>query len=237
MSKIRAIIFDYYSTLIDIRTDEGKDELFYYLSLYLQYYGVKTNAAKLRIAIKLEKEQLFQSAKESYHEIDLEVVFTNILGKEGLNNLFLAESCCMLLRTLSRERFQLFADSLPVLEQMKKNGCPLAVVSDAQKMFCVQECEMLGLTPFFNHAILSTHLGFRKPDPKIFTIACTLLAIPPMEAVYIGNDLEADVKGDQGIGMKSILLDRDKRVKNPEPKPDFYATDLGQAWAWVKRNS
>jgi len=233
MPKIRAIIFDCYSTLIDIRTDETKQELFYYLSLYLQYYGVKTNAEKLRTALDIEKEKYLQSTKEAYPEIDLEVVFMNILRKEGLSNPFLAESCCKLLRTLSRKRFQLFSDSLPVLEQMKKNGYPLAIVSDAQKVFCAQEGEMLGLTPFFNHTIMSTHLGFRKPDPRIFTIACTLLAIPPAEVVYIGNDLETDVKGAQGIGMKAILLDREKRMRNPESKPDFYATDLWQAWKWI----
>lgn len=237
MPKIRAIIFDCYSTLIDIRTDENKEEVFHYLSLYLQYYGVKTDAEELRITLDLEKKQYFQSATEAYPEIDLEMVFTNILRKEGLNNPFLAESCCRLLRTLSREQFQLFTDSLPVLEQMKKGGYPLAVVSDAQKVFCMQEGEILGITPFFSHTIMSTHLGFRKPDPRIFTIACTLLAIPPAEVVYIGNDLETDVKGAQRIGMKAVLLDRDKKVRNPEPKPDFYANDLWQAWEWIKGNS
>ena len=237
MSKVRAIIFDCYSTLIDIKTDEGKDELFHYLSIYLQYYGVKTDAEKLRAAFEQEKDQYLQSTKEAYPEIDIEMVFTNILKREGVSNPFLAESCCKLLRTLSRERFQLFEDSLPVLEEMKKNGYPLAIVSDAQKVFFVQEGEMLGLTPFFNHTIMSTHLGFRKPDPRIFSIACTLLALPPSEVVYVGNDLETDVKGAQGIGMKAILLDREKRVRNPESKPDFYATDLWQAWEWIKGNS
>jgi putative hydrolase of the HAD superfamily len=237
MPKIRAIIFDCYSTLIDIRTDEEKDEPFHYLSIYLQYYGVKTNAEKLKTAFDIEKEKYLQSTKEAYPEIDLETVFTNILKREGLSNPFLAESCCKLLRTLSRERFQLFDDSLPVLEEMKKNGYPLAVVSDAQKVFFTQEGEMLGLTQFFNHTLMSTHLGFRKPDPRIFTIACTLLAQPPAEVVYVGNDLETDVKGAQSIGMKAILLDRERRVSNPEPNPDFYATDLWQAWKWIKGNS
>jgi len=237
MPEIRAVIFDCYSTLIDIRTDENKEEVFHYLSLYLQYYGVKTDAGKLKSSLVREKEQYLQSTKVAYPEIDIEVIFTNILKNEGLNNPFLAESCCKLLRTLSRERFQLFEDSIPVLEQMKKSGYPLAVVSDAQKVFCMQEGETLGITPFFNHTIMSTHLGFRKPDSRLFTIACTLLEMPPAEVVYIGNDLETDVKGAQGTGMKAILLDRERRIKNPEPKPDFHAADLWQAWEWIKGNS
>ena len=236
MSKIRAVIFDCYSTLIDIKTDEEKEEVFHYLSLYLQYYGAKMNAESLKSALKSEREQYTYPKEERYLEIDLEIVFRNVLKKERLDNPFLAESCCKLFRVLSREHFQLFPDSLPVLEEMKKKGYPLAIVSDAQKVFCAQEGEILGITQFFSHTIMSTHFGFRKPDPRIFTIACTLLAIPPAEVVYIGNDLETDVKGAQGIGMKAILLDREKRVRNPEPKPDFHATDLWQAWEWIKSN-
>ena len=92
---------------------------------------------------------------------------------------------------------------------------------------------MLGLTPFFSHVIMSTHLGFRKPDPRLFTIACTLLDIPPAETVYIGNDPETDVKGAQAIGMQAILLDRDGKNRSQEPKPDFYATNLWEAWNWI----
>jgi len=234
MPKIRAVVFDCYSTLIDIKTNEQKDEIFRYLSLYLQYYGAKLDAEKLRLALEFEKKQCFQSAKERYPEIDLEVVFRSILEKEGSNTSFLAESCCKLFRVLSRERFQLFPDSLPVLEEIKKSGYPIAIVSDAQKVFCLEEGEMLGLTPFFNHVIMSTYLGFRKPDPRIFIIACTLLNISPEEAVYIGNDTETDVKGSKGIGMQAILLDRYGKHKNQEPKPDFYATNLWETWNWIK---
>jgi putative hydrolase of the HAD superfamily len=234
---IRAVIFDCYSTLIDIKTNEEKDEVYNYLSLYLQYYGTKLDAEKLKSAFYKEKEQYLQSKQERYPEIDLEIVFRNILRKEGLDNPFLAESCCKLLRAISRERFQLFPDSLLVLEEIKKGGYPIAVLSDAQKVYCFEEAEMLGLTPFFNCVIMSTHFGFRKPDPRLFTIACTLLNIPPAEAVYIGNEPETDVKGAKQVGMQAILLDREAKNKNQEPKPDFYATNLWEAWEWIKRNS
>jgi len=44
MSEIRAVIFDCYTTLIDIKTNERKEEVFGYLSLYLQYYGASISA-------------------------------------------------------------------------------------------------------------------------------------------------------------------------------------------------
>jgi putative hydrolase of the HAD superfamily len=236
MSKIRAVIFDCYSTLIDIRTNERKEEIFRRLSLYLRYYGVNIAAKSLMSALDQEKERYLQTNSERYPEVDLEVVFRNILKREGLDNPFLAESCCKLFRLLSRERFGVFPDSLPVLREMKTNGYPLAVLSDAQKVFCLQEGEMLGLTQFFDHFVMSTQFGFRKPDPRLFEIACSLLGIPPSEAVYIGNDPEKDVMGAKQIGMQAILVNRSPKNRNLEIEPDFYASNLWDAWEWIKKS-
>lgn len=237
MSKIRAVIFDCYSTLIDIRTNERKEEVFNYLSLYLQYYGARIDAAKLKSAFDLEREAYLQSRGEPYAEVDLEIVFKNILKKEGLENSFLAESCCKLLRVFSRERFELFPDSIPVLKEMKRSGYPLGVVSDAQKVFCLDEGEILGLNQFFDCIVLSTQFGFRKPDPRLFAITSSLLNVMPAESVYIGNDPETDVKGAKRIGMQAILLDRNLKNKNKGPKADFYASSLWEAWEWIRSSS
>jgi len=237
MSRIRAVIFDCYSTLIDIKTNEQRGEIFNYLSLYLQYYGANINSEKLESTLELEKRRYLRTRDERYAEVDLEIVFKNILKKAGLDSPFLAESCCKLFRLLSRERFQLFSDSIPVLKEMKKNGYRLAVVSDAQKVFCLEEGKMLGLSQFFDRIILSTYFGFRKPDPRLFAVCSTLLDIAPAEAVYIGNDPETDVKGAKQIGMQAILLDRDLKNRNQAPKPDFYAKNLWEAWEWIKSSS
>jgi putative hydrolase of the HAD superfamily len=239
MSGIRAVIFDCYSTLVDIKTDESNPQIYRYLSLYLQYYGAQIEERTLKTMLKREKERYIRRKNERYPEVDLEVVFNNIVKKEGLNNPFLAESCCKLFRLLSRERFQLFPDSLPVLEEISRNGYAMAVVSDAQKAFCLQEGQMLGINDFFDHIILSTQYGFRKPDSRLFEIACSLLGIPPSEAVYIGDHPEKDVEGAKRIGMRVILVDRDshKGEWNAQKQPDFYAKDLWEAWKWIRGNS
>jgi len=120
---------------------------------------------------------------------------------------------------------------------MKRDGYPLAMVSDAQKVYCMEEAKMLGLNQFFPHFIVSTHFGFKKPDPRLFTIACDLLEIPPTEAVYIGDSFERDIKGPKQIGMKVILLNRDQKEYNQETGLDFYAKDLWEAWEWIKSSS
>ncbi|MDY6917335.1 MAG: HAD family hydrolase [Chloroflexota bacterium] len=237
MPAIRSVIFDCYSTLIDIRTDEGKKEVFERLSLYLRYYGASVSAAELKASLEREKKRHLKSTVERYPEVDLEAVFRRVLERARLGNPFLAESCCKLFRLLSRERFELFPDTLPVLQQMKRAGYGLAVVSDAQKTFCIPEGEMLGLNQFFDHIVLSTQYGFRKPDPRLFTIACSLLGVSTAEAVYVGNDPDKDVEGAKGAGMRVVLVNRGEKAVDGRVKPDFHARDLQQAWRWIEGNS
>jgi len=237
MPRIRAVIFDYYNTLIDIRTDEDKPEVYSFLSQYLQYYGVHMNEQTLRAALDHEKKRYLKTKNEAYPEVDLEVVFSNMLQKEGICNPYGAESCCKLFRLLSRERFQLFPDSLPVLKEIKRSGYTMAVVSDAQKVFCLEEGDMLGLNQFFDHIVLSTQYGFRKPDPRLFTIACNLLEVAPDQAVYVGDDPKKDVKGAQKAGMMAVLVNRNQMNLETENKPDFSANNLWVAWDWIKKCS
>ena len=235
MPRIRAVIFDYYNTLIDIKTDEDKSEVFRYLSLYLQYYGVHMNEQNLRSALDHEKKRYLKTKDEACPEIDLEVVFSNILEKEGICSPLAAESCCKLFRLLSRERFQLFPDSIPVLKEIKRSGYAMAVVSDAQKVFCLEEGEMLGLNQYFDHIVISTQFGFRKPDRRLFVIACDLLDIAPDRAVYIGDDPRKDIKGAQQAGMSAILVNRSSQSPETEIQPDCCANSLWDAWEWIKR--
>jgi len=235
MPRIRAVIFDYYNTLIDIKTDEDKPEVFRFLSLYLQYYGLHMNEQTLKAALDHEKKRYLKTKDEAYPEVDLEVVFSNILEKEGINNPFGAESCCKLFRLLSRERFQLFPDSIPVLKEIKRSGYAMAVVSDAQKVFCLEEGEMLGLNQYFDHIVLSTQFGFRKPDRRLFAIACDLLDVAPDRAVYIGDDPKKDIKGAQQAGMSAILVNRNSQSLETEIEPDCCANSLWDAWEWIKK--
>ena len=37
--------------------------------------------------------------------------------------------------------------------------------------------------------------------------------------------------------MRSVLVDREQRQKDAEPRPDFYTTSLDKAVEWIKENS
>jgi putative hydrolase of the HAD superfamily len=61
------------------------------------------------------------------------------------------------------------------------------------------------LRPHFDAFIESAVTGVRKPDPRIFEIACAELGIAPPEAVLL-DDIGANLKTARGMGMTTIKV-------------------------------
>ncbi|MCJ2531353.1 MAG: HAD-IA family hydrolase, partial [Candidatus Thermoplasmatota archaeon] len=68
--------------------------------------------------------------------------------------------------------------------------------------------EDLGLAWRFESVTYSYAVGVEKPDPKIFRAALTAMNVEPHEAVHIGDNLEADVRGAAEVGLTPMLIDR-----------------------------
>ncbi|MBW1990850.1 MAG: HAD-IA family hydrolase, partial [Deltaproteobacteria bacterium] len=67
---------------------------------------------------------------------------------------------------------------------------------------------MLKLEPFFETIVLSSRYFVRKPDPQIYAHALKALRLTPDQALYVGNDPQADVPGPQSLGMPVAVIDR-----------------------------
>jgi putative hydrolase of the HAD superfamily len=106
------------------------------------------------------------------------------------------------------ENFELFEDVIPVLEELRRTGLRIAVVSNGIR----------DLTAFVAHHQLGvdaivdsrTH-GRVKPHPTIFQAALDLLGVAAADAVMVGDSLEEDIEGARALGMRAILIDRDDR--------------------------
>lgn len=69
------------------------------------------------------------------------------------------------------------------------------------------------LAVFFDFIVVSGDVNMRKPDPKIFRMALDRLGVSASEAVFVGDNLETDVKGALNCGMIPIHVDRRKTEK------------------------
>ena len=63
------------------------------------------------------------------------------------------------------------------------------------------------LEDLFDSVIISSEVGYKKPDPMIFKIALSFLKLNPENVIHIG-DSAADVEGALGIEIIPILLSR-----------------------------
>lgn len=61
------------------------------------------------------------------------------------------------------------------------------------------------LRPHFDLFVESAVVGLRKPDPRIFELACRQLAIGPAEAVFL-DDIGMNLKAARTLGMTTIKV-------------------------------
>ncbi len=65
--------------------------------------------------------------------------------------------------------------------------------------------DLLELNPFFRHVVVSGELGYRKPHPYLFERLVGALGVPAGEILFVGDDLEADVRGARDAGLQAVL--------------------------------
>ncbi len=62
------------------------------------------------------------------------------------------------------------------------------------------------LRPYFDAFIESCVVGVRKPDPRIYRIACDAIGAEPAESVFL-DDIGANLKAARALGMTTIKVD------------------------------
>jgi len=159
----------------------------------------------------------FRRHPELYHDDELWVTFTEDiirgLGGEGAG----VGACAreMVLAWEQHGNFDLYEDAPPVLEELRRYGLRLALVSNTGRE----------LGAFVRHhlldvdvAIASRAHGRTKPHPSIFEAALAALDVEAAEAVMVGDSLEDDIEGAALVGLPGILIDRDDRHPGFAPR-------------------
>ncbi len=62
------------------------------------------------------------------------------------------------------------------------------------------------LFSYFDVVIESAKVGLRKPDPRIYLLACDQLGVRPEETVFL-DDFGVNLKGARALGMTTIKVD------------------------------
>ena len=65
--------------------------------------------------------------------------------------------------------------------------------------------EMQAVMDIFDFVVESSKIGFRKPDPRFFEIACDIVKVAPAQVVFL-DDLGINLKPARTMGMTTIKV-------------------------------
>jgi phosphoglycolate phosphatase len=103
------------------------------------------------------------------------------------------------------KRWNLYPDTLEVLEMMKHQGFQMAVVSNVGKCSLIAAMEKLRLSHLIQLTISRNEVFKIKPDPEGLLTAAKALGVKPAEVLFVG-DSRNDVGAARQAGMQAGYL-------------------------------
>jgi putative hydrolase of the HAD superfamily len=92
-----------------------------------------------------------------------------------------------------------------------------------------QELRRAGLLDLLGVRVYSSEMEVMKPHPAIFLRALSQLDVTAAQAVMVGDILEMDIAGAQGVGMRAVWLDsRGRGLPDDTIQPDASIRQLGE---------
>ena len=164
-----------------------------------------------------------QRHPELEHDDEIWVAFTEQIVRGMGGEAEAARDCAAELVAVweSHDKFTLYEDALPVLDELRRHGLKVGLVSNGSR----------DLDEFVRHhalevdcAVGSRAFGWTKPHPGIFRHALSLLGVEPEEAAMVGDSYEDDIQGARALGLRAFLLDRDGLYPDESDRlPDLLA--------------
>ena len=223
----QAIVFDLYGTLADIRTDEGDAKLWEAFSREMRGCGIDWPPERFRAAFS-------RLCAEEQARADAALAGTGLPGPaEGeITRVWAAigsafgvswppeelNAISWLFRRLSTRRLRLFDGAKEVLEALHARGKTVVLLSNAQGSFTRPELDALGIADAFDHIILSSEAGVRKPSPAFFGRLWDL-GLQPGSSLMVGNDDLCDCRGADKVGMDSLYIRTEQSPPLSGPLP------------------
>jgi len=209
MQHIQAIGFDLFETLITVHNLVAREETMSRLLHSLQTSG---------LAITHEAfPPLYRAAARRFTEV------AHAEGKETHNRFWISAALQELGYQIQPEDpriglaveayFSAFVDyaaplpgTVDMLASLKRRyrlGL-LSNLTHAPAAFRI--IDKLGMAPFFDAVLVSGQLGYRKPHPRVFQALLEQLGTAKEHTAFVGDNLDADVRGAQQVGIQPIWM-------------------------------
>jgi len=217
LSKYKAVLFDVSGTLLRVEPSVGE-----VYATYARPFGFKGSGKELNRLFHKEwinsggieslgKKSGEQAERDFWKSLVFQV-FEHSGGLENFEHYFE-----IIYEAFARkDHWHVFDDVIDsgILEKLKNSSITLGVVSNWDSRLHTI-LKGTGLAEYFDFILASAEVGSAKPDKKIFIEAIRRSGVKPAEVCHIGDDLLADIRGANSVGIEAILIDRNsKHEKN-----------------------
>jgi FMN phosphatase YigB (HAD superfamily)/glycosyltransferase involved in cell wall biosynthesis len=230
ITKIRAVIFDIYGTLLiappgAVKHDPDFDPTLREILSTAGHDLGDSPTAVLHAAVRRHHA----ASGHAYPEIDLALIWQEVLGTaEDLTNFMTTvENAWHPCQAMPRAR--------ETLMRLSAEGVTLGVLSNAQANTLPALDSAFGpvthlLSPELT--LLSYQHGIAKPSPELFRLLAQRLAergISPAETLFVGNDPRQDILPAQAAGFRAVLFAGHPDSLRPgECEPDLTLRSLSE---------
>jgi putative hydrolase of the HAD superfamily len=102
--------------------------------------------------------------------------------------------------------WELFPDVPPILAELARLRMRLGVVSNFDRRL-YDILAQLSVRDAFEHMIISSEIGIRKPAARIFREAARRFNVEASEILHVGDEPGSDFAGARAAGLQALLVD------------------------------
>jgi HAD superfamily hydrolase (TIGR01549 family) len=240
---LRAVLFDLGGTLMYERAtweavNAHADEA---LTNYLREEGLELNLSTFPREFRKRLRQYFTQREKDLLETTYSFVLRDVLNDKGYGDVSesILRTALDRLFSITQTNWILEEDALPTLQKLEADGYRLGLISNAGDDQDVQQlARRFRIAQYFDFILTSAACSYRKPHQRIFELALSNWYFLPSEAVMVGDNLDADVRGAQSVGLFAIWLSRraGERTENQlSIRPDAIISSLAELPALLDR--
>jgi putative hydrolase of the HAD superfamily len=233
---IRAVLFDFGGTLMYGRRNwspivaKADDAL----TNHIRSQGMEVNLNTFPTEFRKRLDDYFKQREQDLLETTYTFVLRELLKDKGYDDLDseILRGALDALFSITQENWILEEDAVPTLEGLREKGYSLGIVSNAGDDTDVQQlAKGFGIEKYFDFILTSAGCSYRKPHPRIFELALSNWYCLPVEAVMVGDNLDADIRGAKEAGLYSVWISRhaDPNMENQvRVQPDASISTLSE---------
>ena len=211
------------------------------LTRYLREQGMELNLSTFPREFRRRLDKYFRQREKDLLETTYSFVLRDVLTDKGYGDIpeTVVRGALDRLFAVTQNNWVLEEDTLSTLRKLEENGYRMGLISNAGDDQDVQQlARRFEIDQYFDFILTSAACSYRKPHPRIFEIALSNWYFLPAEAVMVGDNLDADVRGAQSVGLYAIWLSRraGQRIEEQLPiQPDASISTLWELPAFLDR--